>query len=217
MYRFHPRTERAVEMIREGRIGEVRAIRSAFTFRLSNPSNIRLDRELDGGALMDVGCYCVNAARTLLGEEPMEAQAAARWTEGYLDRGPETAVDDELTGILHFADGARAHFDCSLTMERCEFYEVAGTEGRLRVDDAFLPGTGDVVIQEYRGREAMVEHPVAGDDEYRLMVEHFADCILEGREPRYSAREAAANMRAIHALYRSAREGGGRVAVPAAG
>lgn len=208
MYRFHPRTERLLALVREGAVGEVRVIRSAFTFRLTRPDNIRLNRELAGGALMDVGCYCVNVARTVVGAEPEEVQATARWTDGYLDHGPQTSVDDEMTGVLHFPHGVRAHFDCALTMERCEFVEVAGTEGVLRVESAFLPGTGDVVIHESRGRAGTTEHPVAGDDEYRLMVEHFADCALHGREPRYTAHEAAANMRAIRGLYRSALNGG---------
>ncbi|MBT8489254.1 MAG: Gfo/Idh/MocA family oxidoreductase [Gemmatimonadetes bacterium] len=200
MYRFHPRTERVIEMLRGGAIGDLGAIRSAFTFRLRNPDNIRLDPGLGGGALMDVGCYCVNVSRTLAGEEPRAVQATARWT----DRG----VDEALVGVLRFGSGAVAHFDCALTLERSEAYEIAGTDGSLRVESAFLPGTDDVVIEEARGREGVQKHPVAGDDEYRLMVEHFADCILHDREPRYSALEAAANMRTIRALYASARAGG---------
>jgi xylose dehydrogenase (NAD/NADP) len=200
MYRFHPRTRRVVSMVRDGVVGELGAIRSAFTFRLRSRDNIRLDPDLGGGALMDVGCYCVNVSRTLAGEEPVEVQASARWS----DRG----VDEALTGILRFPGGAVAHFDCALDLERSEAYEVAGSEGQLRVPAAFLPGTADVDIVESRGREGEVAHTVPGDDEYRLMVEHFADCVLHGGNPRYAAQEAAANMRVIDALYRSARSGG---------
>lgn len=203
MYRFHPRTERVVEMVRSGRIGTPEAIRSRFTFRLQSPDNIRLDPDLGGGALMDVGCYCVNVSRTVLGEEPAAVQATARWT----DRG----VDDLMAGLLRFPSGAVAHFDCALTMERAEAYEVGGTEGTLRVPAAFLPGTDDVVIEEDRGRGGSELHTVAGVDEYRSMVEHFADCVLDDGEPRYTASEAAANMRVIRALYRSARDGGAAV------
>ncbi|MDX1646188.1 MAG: Gfo/Idh/MocA family oxidoreductase [Longimicrobiales bacterium] len=205
MYRFHPRTERVVELLRSGTIGRPRIVRSAFTFRLRSRDNIRLDPDLGGGALMDVGCYCVNVSRTLAGEEPETAQASAHWT----DRG----VDDLFTGILRFPGGLMAHFDCALTLERSEAYEVAGTDGSLRIESAFLPGTGDVEIVESRGRGGATRHTVDGGDEYRLMVEHFADCILQDRAPRYSAAEAAANMRAIEALYRSARSGGDPVAV----
>lgn len=200
MYRFHPRTQRVLGMLRDGVVGDLRSVRSAFTFRLRNPDNIRLDPDLGGGALMDVGCYCVNVSRTLAGAEPVEVSATARWT----DRG----VDDELTGVLRFESGLVAHFDCSLTMERCEYYEAAGTDGQLRVESAFLPGTGDVVVEERRGRDGTTTHGVAGADEYRLMVEHFAACVEGGGPVRWPASEAAANMRAIAALYRSARNGG---------
>ncbi len=200
MYRFHPRTQQVVSMLGDGVVGDLRTIRSSFTFKLTKPDNIRLDPDLGGGALMDVGCYCVNVSRTLAGAEPVEVSASARWT----DRG----VDDELTGILRFPDGLTAHFDCSLTMERCEFYEAAGTDGHLHVASAFLPGTDDAVIVESRGRAGTTEHVVTGVDEYRLMVEHFADCVENGTPVRYSAAEAAANMRTIESLYRSARNGG---------
>lgn len=207
MYRFHPRTERVVEMLRKGAIGEPRTVRSAFTFRLRSDDDIRLDPDLGGGALMDVGCYCVNVSRTLAGEEPESVQAVAHWTE----RG----VDDLLAGMLRFPGGLVAHFDCALTLERSEAYEVGGTDASLRVESAFLPGTGDVEILEGRGRDGVTHHEIDGVDEYRLMVEHFADCVLDDREPRYPASEAAANMRVIEALYSSARAEGRPVVVSA--
>jgi predicted dehydrogenase len=205
MYRFHPRTEQVIAWARDGRVGRPDAVRSTFTFRLRSLDNIRLDPDLGGGSLMDVGCYCVNVSRTLVGEEPLEVQATARWT----DRG----VDEAMTGILRFPGGAVAHFDCSLALERAEWYELAGADGQLRAEAAFLPGTDDVEIVEARGREGVERHRVAGADEYRLMVEHFARCVLDDTAPRWSAEEAAANMRAIAALYRSAREGGAPVRV----
>jgi len=205
MYRFHPRTERVVEMVREGALGDLKAIRSSFTFRLRSMDNIRLDPDLGGGALMDVGCYCVNVSRTVVGEEPVEVIATADWT----DRG----VDDFLAGVMRFPGGAVAHFDCALTMERSESFEVAGTDGYLAVPAAFLPGKGDVDFTEVKGRDPASVHAVPGADEYQLMVEHFADCVLDGEAPRYPASEAAANMRVIEALYRSARNGGAPTAV----
>lgn len=203
MYRFHPRTQRVLEMVQDGRLGELRMIRSTFTFRLQRPDDIRLNPELGGGALMDVGCYCVNVSRTLAAAEPVAVQAAGHWGAH--------GVEEQLAGTLFFAGGLIAQFDCALTMERCEGYEVAGTEGYLRVPSAFLPGTDDVVIHEHRGRAGETSHSVNGADEYRLMVEHFADCALNARSPRYTAAEAARNMRVIEGLYQSARNGGERV------
>ena len=90
---------------------------------------------------------------------------------------------------------------------------VAGTDAYLTLPSAFLPGTDDVVIQVQEGRDGLTEHTVAGDDEYRLMVEHFADCVLNDRPLRYTAEEAARNMSVIAALYESARRGGEAVEV----
>ncbi len=156
MYRFHPRTERVVEMVRAGAVGDLKMITSAFTFRLTNPDNIRLDPALGGGSLMDVGCYCVNVSRTIAGAEPVEVQAVAHEFS--------SGVDEQMAGTLRFASGLLAQFDCSLTMERRESYVVAGTDGYLTVPGAFLPGTDDAVIEERRGRGETIEHTVPGDD-----------------------------------------------------
>ena len=204
MYRFHPQTERVLELIALGAVGDLRSIRSSFSFHLARPDDIRWSAELGGGALMDVGCYCVNVSCTMAGAEPVEVQAWAAWgTSG---------VDEQLAGTLRFDNGVLAQFDCSLTMGRHETYEISGTEGRLRVPAAFLPGTGDAFIHEWHPGEDTV-HTVAGADEYILMVEHFADCVLSGQALRYSASEAARNMRVIEALLRSAHDGGRPVRV----
>lgn len=205
MYRFHPRIDAATRLIRDGAVGELKLIRSAFTFRLTRPDNIRLDPELGGGALMDVGCYCVNVSRTIFGREPVEAQAFAEWTPN--------GVDAELYGVLRFGDGLYAQFDCALNCERREVVEIVGTEGRMNLESAFLPGAGETTIDEHHGRRDNRRHVIAGEDEYRLMVEHFADCVLHDRPLRYDATEAGLNMKSIEALYRSARSRGGPVAV----
>ena len=200
MYRFHPRSELMIDMMRDGHVGELRMIQSVFTFRLKSPDNIRLDPELGGGALMDVGCYCVNLSRTAAGCEPVEAQAVAVQSA--------SGVDEMMTGTLRFPNDLLASFQCGLNTKRREAYELGGTEACLRVADAFLPGDEDVVIEEHRDGSQPIMHPITGVDEYRLMVEHFADCALTGADPRYPVTEAALNMRAIEALYASARQNG---------
>lgn len=198
MYRFHPRTQRVLEMVRDGVIGSVHAIHSSFSFRLRARDNIRLLPELGGGALMDVGCYCVNVIRTLAGREPTRVVAWAQiGTSG---------VDEQLWGMLEFDGDLVGQFDCALTRERRESYRVAGTEGQLDVDDAFRPGDGPVTIREHHDGREPVDHAIAGVDEYQLMVEHFASCVRERKDPIYPAREAAANMEVIEALRRSVRQ-----------
>ena len=135
----------------------------------------------------------------------MTARAWANWAH--------SGVDAELTGALLFESGVTAHFDCALTMERSEFYELAGTEASLRVPAAFLPGTGETTIHEQRGRGQDQVHVLPGADEYRIMVERFADSALNDAPVPYPAEEAGRNMRAIEALYRSARAGGMPVTV----
>jgi D-xylose 1-dehydrogenase (NADP+, D-xylono-1,5-lactone-forming) len=198
MYRFHPQTKRVIELIRQGAIGEPRLIHAAFTFRLTNPANIRLQAELGGGSLMDVGCYCANVSRTLFGAEPIEVQAFASWSAG--------GVDEQLIGNLRFV-GGYAQFDSALTLARRETYQVVGTEGVIEVPVAFLPGHSDTIIH-IRDAAGARDETIAGVDEYQLMAEHFADCVRGQATLRYPATEAAANMRTIAALYRSARNGG---------
>ncbi len=200
MYRFHPRIDRVLDLIAQGAIGTVRSVYAVFTFKVTKPDNIRLIPELGGGALMDVGCYCVNVGRTIMRSEPEEVHAVALWT----DKG----VDEQMVGMLRFEGGLVAQFDCALSLERRECFRVAGTDGHLEVTNAYLPGTADVTIEEYHGTSANKSHSIAGVDEYQLMVEHFADCALSGAPVRYPLSEASANMRAIEALYRSARNGG---------
>jgi D-xylose 1-dehydrogenase (NADP+, D-xylono-1,5-lactone-forming) len=200
MYRFHPRIHAVTELIASGAIGELRSMYSAFTFKLTTTDNIRLDPGLGGGSLMDVGCYCVNVFRTIAASEPLEVQAQALWT----DRG----VDEQMAGFLRFEGGRMAQFDCALTMERREALHVAGTDGHLEVPRVFIPGTDDVTIEEFHGRGDAKSHALSGVNEYTAMVEHFTDSILTGSPVRYPFSEAAANMRVLEALYRSAWNGG---------
>ena len=207
MYRFHPQITTAQEIVSSGALGDVQHMHAAFTFRLTNPANIRLQAELGGGALMDVGCYCVNALRTFAGREPVEVQAHAAWHAN--------GVDERMAGLLRFDGGLTGQFDCALTLARRETLLAAGTEATLELPRAYLPGAGDTIVQVRKSYSEVSEQVIAGVDEYRLMVEHFADCVRTGQPPRYDAREAACNMAVIEALYRSARAQGQPVAVPA--
>ncbi|HMK82105.1 MAG TPA: Gfo/Idh/MocA family oxidoreductase [Candidatus Bathyarchaeia archaeon] len=205
MYRFHPQIEKMLELVKTGKIGDLRLIHSAFTFRVTRPNNIRLQPELGGGSLMDVGCYCVNINRTIAAQEPVEVQAYAKWGA--------TGVDEQMTCSLRFSNGILAQFDCALTLDRREFCQLVGTTGVLDVPLAFLPGTEDTTIRQQQGQNVVL-HKIHGVDEYRLMVEYFANCVLKDQTPRYPPSEAAANMRVIEALYRSARDNGKPMPVP---
>lgn len=201
MYRFHPQTRRVKELVDSGGIGEIHTMNSTFTFTVSDSENIRLQKDLAGGALMDVGCYCVNAMRLMTGEEPVSAQAIARF-------GNKTGVDETISGILQFPSGAIGHFDASLRTYRTHMYELRGTEGRILVEESFVPDlTPETVTQVHYWHGAHYENlHINSDDQYRLMVEDFADALINNRPPRYAPQDAVANMRALDMLIAAARK-----------
>ena len=205
MYRFHPRTQRMLELLRGRAVGEIRFIHSEFTIQITDTANIRLQKALGGGALMDVGCYCVNVCRTIAAEEPVEVQAYANWSS--------TGVDEQMSATLRFPSGILAQFDCALTLSRRQSYQAVGSAGVLDVPAAFVPGTDQATIRQLKEeKESLLQF--AGVDQYRLMVEHFAQCVLTDQEPRYPASDGTANMRVIDALYRSAHDDGQPQRVP---
>jgi len=199
MYRFHPQITRLKELLSSGIIGPLQLIRASFSFRLSDLTNIRLRKDLGGGALMDVGCYTVNFSRLMAGAEPVEVQAVAHF-------GDQSGVDETLVGVLRFPAGEIAQVDCSFRAPFRQFCELVGQDGVIQVPAPWLPGTADATIIVRRDDETQTI-AVPGANHYQLMVEHFAECVLTGREPRYPASEGRDNMRVIDALYESARGG----------
>ncbi|MDG5760582.1 Gfo/Idh/MocA family oxidoreductase [Natronococcus sp. A-GB1] len=206
MYRYHPRTERAIELARE-EVADVRSVSAAFKFPLFDdpdnvrldPDNVRLDPDLAGGSLMDVGCYAVSAARQFLGE-PDRVYAHIHDSRG-------AGVDTELAGILEYDDGASARIASGFDTQKVQRYRVEAANGWLEVEDAFDASLDEPLELEYRidGRHAVETFdPV---DHYRLQVERFADCVESGARARTDADEAVANMRVIDALYESAERG----------
>ncbi len=202
MYRFHPQIAKAQELIVHGAIGAPQIIRSAFGFRLEDLSNIRLSRELGGGSLMDVGCYCINVSRLIAGAEPVEVQASAVF-------GDKSRVEEELVGILRFPNDVFAHFDSSFHTDYREWLQVQGSEGRLELERPFrshaVGGEGKIVLHRTDNTsETLTTHAV---NQYQLMVEHFADAVLNGQPLQYPPELDRGNMRVIEALYESARTG----------
>jgi predicted dehydrogenase len=201
MYRFHPQHARVRELIASGAIGDVRAVRAAFLFALDplSVSNVRLSGALAGGALMDVGCYAVNAARMLFGEEP-------QWASAQWDFREDLGVEVALSGVLGFSDTRMATIDCSFRASGKSSYQVAGTRGRIDVLDAFTPdAASDVTIVVMDAAGTRRTETLSGIDQYRAEAEAFADTLLNRREVPILPSDAVANMRAIDALKNSAR------------
>ena len=198
MYRYHPRTRRAREVV-ERELEDVRGAFATFQFPLRDrPEDIRLDPELAGGSLMDVGCYAVNVTRTLLGEP---SAVTARTVDSR-----DCGVDTHVAAGLEY-DGATAQVSASFDTQDVQRYRVEAENGWLEAPaDAFVP-RGDEAELRYAvdGRE-VVETFDAGD-QYRLQVEHFADRVAAGGRPETDGAEAAANMAVIDAIYEAADRG----------
>ena len=196
MYRFHPLFDQLIALLLKGAIGNVVSIRSSFSFFLRDRGEIPAASELAGGALMDVGCYCVNFARLVTESEPLGAIAFEH----------RTSVDDTLAGILRFPDHVLAQVDCSIEAYDRARAEIVGTEGAIVLENPWFPGEehGEIVVC----RDAKEERfSTPGGNGYHLEVEDFADAVLTGRPPRWMVDDAVANMAAIDALLRSARTG----------
>lgn len=195
MYRYHPLWDTVVRAVRDGMVGETISVHGSFTFRLDDPASISASPELGGGALMDVGCYPVHAARMVLGAEPVRAFAFER----------RTAVDDSMSGMLEFPGGVVATIECSIEAFERHRFQVSGTAGTIVVDRPWFPGddaSSFVLHREIEGAPRVVACP--GDDPYRGEVLEFARAVVTRHVPRWGVEDAVANMSALDALYASA-------------
>jgi D-xylose 1-dehydrogenase (NADP+, D-xylono-1,5-lactone-forming) len=167
MWRHNPQTKKLQELVDGGAIGELRLIRSAFSYSLYDETNIRLRTDVDGGALMDIGCYCVSASR-LLGGEPVEASALRR-------TGP-TGTDWVTAGVLSFESDVLATFDCGTALPNRDELEAIGSEGSLFLDDPWHCNTPVIEVRNPSG--VVVERiQVEQQDSYRLELENVSDAI----------------------------------------
>jgi len=209
MYRFHPQIQQAQDILRRGEIGELRLIRPSFSFMLENPLDIRMVKKLGGGALYDIGTYCVNVSRTFAGREPVEVFGLEDDTS---PDHPGGGIDLNFLGLLDFGDGLRASFDCSFAQVFRQRVELVGSKGTLTLLDPYVPGRdsqgrdhghGNLAPHLMLGSEAI---PSLAADQYQLMVEHFVRAARGEEALKYPAEEAIQQMKALDALYRSAKE-----------
>jgi D-xylose 1-dehydrogenase (NADP+, D-xylono-1,5-lactone-forming) len=189
MWRYHPQTEALVRLLPE--IAPLRIIRAAFGFTLSpeDRTNVRWLAELEGGALMDVGCYCVSALR-LLGGEPERASGEAV-------RAP-TGVDARFAGVLRLPNDVLGQIDCGLDVPPRGGIYVVGERGTLIAEDPWHGVTPRLTLD---GEEI----PVEAVNPYARELEDFSAAIREGRPPRLGREDAVGQARAIEALYAAAR------------
>jgi len=192
MYRHNPQTKRLKQLVDEGAIGELRLVRTTFSYSLYDPENIRLRTDVEGGALMDVGCYCVSGQRLLAGEpERVHAQA---WFG-------ETGTDCVFTGELRFPGDVLGHFDCGTALTDRDELEAVGSEGSLFLDDPWHCRTPVIELRRDDGVERIELEP---QDSYRLELENLGDAIRGEGELLLGREDALGQGRTLEALHRSA-------------
>jgi xylose dehydrogenase (NAD/NADP) len=195
MWRHNPQTATISELLAEGAIGRLRVVRVAMSFQLAavhGATDVRLQPELDGGALMDVGCYCVSAIRLLAGEPE---RAKGEQVVG------ESRVDVVFAGMLACADGVVGHFDCGFVLPRRDELEAIGEAGTLFVPDPFHVASPGIELRRQDGVEQIA---LERANSYQLELENIADAV-RGDAPLLLGRDdAVGQARTIEALYRSA-------------
>jgi predicted dehydrogenase len=178
MWRHHVQHRRVWELIDGGAIGEPTFVRASFSFRVSRPQagaapNVRLQSALQGGSLMDVGCYGVNAARWLFGAEPTEVVGQQIVDDEY-------GVDLSFGAVLRFGGTRQAVMDSSLTRAASNTYTIEGPEGSLRVERAFRPDANPGRITLHRPNQQTAVHEIPADDQFTREVDHFVESVAVG-------------------------------------
>ena len=209
MYRSHPLTHAMIDAVRGGEIGELKLIRTSFCYKTSRiDGNVRFERELGGGGLMDVGCYCISFSRMLAGEEPMEIRASAHMHE----RG----VDDLVVATMKFPAGVVASFTCGMSVHADNTAYVCGTDGYIEIPIPWKPPTNSAVYTIAKSTPPKMDIAAgapprppketrtvdAGKELYALEADDFAAAVLDGKPPALTEADTLGNMAVLDEMRR---------------
>ena len=197
MYRHHPQTLKVKELVDSGVIGDVRVIKGDFTFNIRDEGDVRLNPELGGGSIWDIGCYPISYTRYILSKEPEEVF-------GWQLIG-KSGVDEVFTGQLRFAGDVFAQFDSGFRSPYRSRIEIVGSEATMVVPQPFIPGLDVEILIGKNGEFESIKMP--RQELYLGEVEDLADAILSGTAPRISLEDSRGNVAVILALLRSAERG----------
>jgi predicted dehydrogenase len=204
MVQTHPQWVRTVELVRSGRIGELRYAVGAFGYYNDDRGNIRHVREWGGGGLMDVGCYPIKTSRMVFGEEPVRVA-------GTVVRHPGMTVDTVASAILEYPSG-HCVFSCGMLVAGNQSMAFHGTKGRVEIEVPFnakAGGTSTIRIDDGRdpfGGGRVVEE-IAACDQYTIQGDAFSRAIRTGSPPPVPLEDSVRNMAAIDAVFRAAESG----------
>lgn len=192
MYRYHPQIDKALELVRQGAIGDLRVVQASFRFHLTRADDVRFRPEWGGGALLDIGCYCVDISRLFLGEVPQEVRAL-----GVLD--PARGVDLSVQGILRYGPHRFALISCGFDSGPIQQVILLGTDGVIHFNEPFGSWRGNAQLTVQTGdREEVV--PFDRVNTYQAEIEDFALAILGASHPKYTAGDALPTARILDRL-----------------
>ena len=197
MYRHHPQWKVVQEWLEAGRIGRLMTVEASFSFHLTRPDDVRLRKEWGGGALMDVGCYCVNVCRLFLGDVPESVIATGHFH-------PEHDVDLSLHGVLDYGEGRYGVISCGFDSGLRNRVLLSGTEGIVEVPSAFIGWREDTEVI-LRAGDTVERHSTPATDLFQAEIEDLARAIQEDGKPMLPPEEALANARILERLLAAAR------------
>jgi predicted dehydrogenase len=199
MYRHHPSWVEAVRLVRGGAIGELQVVQSFFSYYNDDPANIRNQVEHGGGAIMDIGCYCVNLSRMLFDAEPTRIEASVR-------RDPEMGIDIVSSALLEFPGGGQSAFSCSIRAEPHQRVHILGTSGRIEMEIPFnIPSDRETRVFVTSGGDAPTAPATRtltfeAVDQYSIQASSFARAVLDDTEVPVPVEDAIANAKVIEAI-----------------
>ena len=198
MYRHHPQTKLVGEWVRSGRLGDVVLVRGTFNFKIQNRKNIRLEPEMGGGSLWDIGVYPISLAQFVMGEPPQRVYGE-QWVG-------DTGVDETFVGQLRYVQDRLAQISSSFRTPFYTFVEILGSEGRLTLNRPFvqLDKTRQLIFHPNSGGSEVLE--LEEKELYLGQIEDIHSAILDQKPPYLSLQESKNHVRTVLALYESARK-----------
>jgi predicted dehydrogenase len=202
MYRFHPQHTRVKEIIDSGVIGEVRSVRSCFSYMMQAARHYRIADSIENGsgAMWDIGCYAIHAARLpFYGKKPLSVSAMAK----HINSG----ADVSCNGIIDFGDGKYAQFDFGFEHARRAEYEIIGSKGGLKCHNVWAKAAETPIISWWTEAGQQEQESLELANHFCLEVEHFSRCVLNAEKPGLSLEDAKENCQVINAVLESVKQG----------
>ena len=198
MYRFHPQWQAAKKMVNDGTIGELKTLQSFFSYYNADPANIRNKKEMGGGGMMDIGCYCVSLSRFIFGKEPVGVS-------GNVEYDPVLETDRSATGMLDFSTGT-ATFTCSTQLAPYQRVNILGTKARIEIEIPFNAPTDKPTRIWLHTKDSTEEIGFATANQYTIQGDLFSQAILNNDPVPTPLEDAINNMKVIDAVFKSEKE-----------